>query len=208
MKPMFLILPLSFVTMFSLSSASFASVEIYQTGRAGDRLEKIESLKGFAQTDHTLKVNPENQFQTIVGFGGAFTEAGAHALSELSGEKRAEVLRDYFSPGGAHLSLTRTHIASCDFSLKNYTYAPVPGDVELKHFSIAPDYPFLLPMIQDALKVAGADFKIMASPWTCPPWMKTNNHWNGGELKKKYYSVFADYFVKYIEAYRQEGVEI
>ena len=63
-------------------------------------------------------------------------------------------------------------------------------------------------MIQDALKVAGADFKIMASPWTCPPWMKTNNHWNGGELKKEYYSVFADYFVKYIEAYRQEGVEI
>ena len=208
MKPLFLILPLSFVTMFSLSSASFASVEIYQTGRAGDRLEKIESLKGFAQTDHTLKVNPENRFQTIVGFGGAFTEAGAHALSELSGEKRAEVLRDYFSPEGAHLSLTRTHIASCDFSLKNYTYAPVPGDVELKHFSIAPDYPFLLPMIQDALKVAGADFKIMASPWTCPPWMKTNNHWNGGELKKEYYSVFADYFVKYIEAYRQEGVEI
>ena len=208
MKPLFLILPLSFVTMFSLSSASFASVEIYQTGRAGDRLEKIESLKGFAQTDHTLKVNPENRFQTIVGFGGAFTEAGAHALSELSGEKRAEGLRDYFSPGGAHLSLSRTHIASCDFSLKNYTYAPVPGDVELKHFSIAPDYPFLLPMIQDALKVAGADFKIMASPWTCPPWMKTNNHWNGGELKKEYYSVFADYFVKYIEAYRQEGVEI
>ena len=34
--------------------------------------------------------------------------------------------------------------------------------------------------------------------------MKTNNHWNGGELKKEYYSVFADYFVKYIQAYAKE----
>lgn len=208
MKSLFLILPLSIVTMFSTSSASTASVEIYQTARSGDRLASVEVLKGFSQTDHTLKVNPEERFQNIVGFGGSFTEAGAHALSELSGDKRAEVLRDYFAPEGAHLSLTRTHIASCDFSLKNYTYAPVPGDVELKHFSIEPDYLFLLPMIKDALKIEGADFKIMASPWTCPPWMKTNNHWNGGELKREYYSVFADYFVKYIEAYQKEGVDI
>ena len=170
MKSLLLTLPLSIVTLFSTSSASSASVEIYQTARSGDRLASLEVLNGFAQTDHTLKVNPEVRFQSIVGFGGAFTEAGAHALSELSGDKRAEVLRDYFAPEGAHLSLTRTHIASCDFSLKNYTYAPVPGDVALEHFSIEPDYPFLLPMIQDALKVAGADFKIMASPWTCPPW--------------------------------------
>ena len=208
MKSLLLTLPLSIVTLFSTSSASSASVEIYQTARSGDRLASVEVLNGFAQTDHTLKVNPEVRFQSIVGFGGAFTEAGAHALSELSGDKRAEVLRDYFAPEGAHLSLTRTHIASCDFSLKNYTYAPVPGDVALEHFSIEPDYPFLLPMIQDALKVAGADFKIMASPWTCPPWMKTNQHWNGGELKREYYSVFADYFVKYIQAYAKEGVDI
>ena len=191
-----------------LMSNAHASTEIYQTSRSGDRLANVAVLNSFAKTDLTISLNPEERFQSIVGFGGAFTESGAHALSELSGDKRAEVLRDYFAPKGAHLSLTRTHIASCDFSLKNYTYAPVPGDVELKHFSIQPDYPFLLPMIQDALKVEGADFKIMASPWTCPPWMKTNNHWNGGELKKEYYSVFADYFVKYIQAYEKEGVAI
>ena len=185
-----------------------ASTEIYQTSRSGDRLADVNALKGFVKTDVTISLNPEERYQSIVGFGGAFTEAGAHALSELSGDKRAQVLKDYFAPEGAHLSLTRTHIASCDFSLKNYTYAPVPGDVELKHFSIQPDYPFLLPMIQDALNIEGADFKIMASPWTCPPWMKTNKHWNGGELKKEYYPVFADYFVKYIQAYKKEGVEI
>ncbi|MAH27078.1 MAG: glycosyl hydrolase family 30 [Opitutae bacterium] len=185
-----------------------APIEVYQTGRQGDRLQPIEQLGRFAKTEHKLTIELEECYQTVVGFGGAFTEAGAHALSELSGEKRAQVLRDYFSPEGAHLTLTRTHIASCDFSLKNYTYAPVPGDVELNYFSIEPDQRFLLPMIKDSLAVEGADFKIMASPWTAPPWMKTNNHWNGGELKKEYYSVFADYFVKYIQAYAKEGVDI
>jgi glucosylceramidase len=197
-----------FALSFFIAGVLSASIEAYQTSREGDRLQSITPLRSYAKTEHTLSINPEKTYQTIIGFGSSFTEAGAHALSELSGDKRAEVLNSYFSPEGAHLSLTRTHIASCDFSLKNYTYAPVAGDVELKHFSIEPDYKWLLPMIQDALKVEGADFKIVASPWTCPPWMKTNNHWNGGELKKEYYSVFADYFIKYLEAYEKEGVSI
>ena len=198
------------VFIFNLLFSNFASssVEIYQTGRNGDRLKLVKTLSSFVKSDVSFYLNTEKEYQTILGFGGAFTEAGAHALSELSSSKRLQVLENYFSPKGAHLSLTRTHIASCDFSLKNYTYAPVPGDIELRYFSIEPDYKFLLPMIQDALKVEGSDFKIMASPWTCPPWMKTNNHWNGGKLKKEYYSVFADYFVKYINAYKEEGIEI
>ena len=110
-----------------LMSNAHASTEIYQTSRSGDRLADVNALKGFVKTDVTISLNPEERYQSIVGFGGAFTEAGAHALSELSGDKRAQVLKDYFAPEGAHLSLTRTHIASCDFSLKNYTYAPVPG---------------------------------------------------------------------------------
>ena len=197
-----------FIFNLVFTSIAYASVEIYQTGRNGDRLKAVETLSYFVKSDVSFYLDSTKEYQAILGFGGAFTEAGAHALSELSGSKRLQVLKDYFSPDGAHLSLTRTHIASCDFSLKNYTYAPVPGDVELSHFSIEPDYKFLLPMIQDALKVEGAKFRIMASPWTCPPWMKTNNHWNGGKLKKEYYSVFADYFVKYIKAYKEEGVDI
>jgi glucosylceramidase len=184
------------------------SIEAYQTSRDGDRLAVIRTLAADAKTEYTLNVQPKKTYQTIVGYGGAFTEAGAHALSELSEDKRNEVIADYFSPEGAHLSLTRTHIASCDFSVTNYTYAAVPGDIELKHFNIDPDYKYLLPMIKGALAVEGADFKIMASPWTCPPWMKDNNHWNGGKLKKEYYPVFADYFVKYIEAYNKEGIDI
>ena len=117
-------------------------------------------------------------------------------------------MKAYFSPEGAHLSLTRTHIASCDFSVRNYTYAPVPGDLELKHFSIEPDRTYLLPMIKAAQAVDGADFKILSSPWTSPPWMKDNNTWNGGALKPEFQSTFADYIVKYVQAYQKEGVPI
>ena len=191
-----------------LQSTLLASFQVFQTGRNGDRLKLIENFDDLSGADISFTLNSQNSYQSIIGFGGAFTEAGAHALSELSSAKRSEVLNNYFSPEGAFLSLTRTHMASCDFSLKNYTYAPVPGDINLNYFSIEPDYKFLLPMIKDSLKVEGSNFKIIASPWTCPPWMKDNNHWNGGKLKKQYYQSFADYFVKYIDAYNEEGVKI
>lgn len=183
-------------------------VSIYQTTRQGDRLNAIEPATGSHTADYTLAVDESQMFQTLVGIGGSFTESSAQVLSELSAAKREAVIRKYFAPSGAHYSLTRTHIASCDFSVSNYTYAPIPGDVELKHFSIEPDRKYLLGMIQDALKVPGADFNILASPWTSPPWMKTNNTWNGGELLKEHYKTFADYIVKYIENYRDEGIPI
>ena len=185
------------------------AVEIYQTTRDGDRLRRVLPSPGLAdQANRLLTLDASRRFQILEGIGGSFTESSAYVLSELSAGKRKELIEAYFSPAGAHYSLTRTHIASCDFSVRNYTYAPVPGDVELEHFSIEPDRTYLLPMIKAAQAVEGADFKILASPWTSPPWMKTNQTWNGGELKPEYYGTFADYIVKYIETYREEGVPI
>lgn len=184
------------------------SVSVYQTTRQGDRLKEIEALPYSSNTDYTLKLDPSTTYQTLVGIGGSFTESSAQVLSELSAKQRTSVLQKYFSPDGAHCSLTRTHIASCDFSVTNYTYAPVPGDTELEHFSIEPDRKYLLPMIHEAQKISGAEFKIIASPWTAPPWMKSNKTWNGGSLLEEHYQTFADYFVKYIHAYAAEGVAI
>jgi glucosylceramidase len=183
-------------------------LEIYQTTRQGDRLKQVEPVSTDAKPDYTLTVDAGQTFQTLIGIGGSFTESSAQVLSELSAAKRESVMRKYFAPSGAHYSLTRTHIASCDFSVTNYTYAPVPGDTALEHFSIEPDRKYLLGMIKDAQKIPDADFKILASPWTSPPWMKTNNTWNGGSLLKEHYSTFADYIVKYIEAYKAEGIDI
>jgi glucosylceramidase len=185
-------------------------MKIYQTTRGGDRLAQIGTTPAEDPTkvDLTLSLDPDRRYQEFLGVGGSVTESAAAVLYELSAERRAEVLEACFSPEGAHYSLTRTHIASCDFSVRNYTYAPVAGDVDLEHFSIEPDRTWLLPMIKAAQEVEGADFRIMASPWTAPPWMKDNQTWNGGKLLEKYYPVFADYLVRYIEAYKEEGIPI
>ena len=209
LKPFIIPMLLTISTIGQASEPSQETVRIYQTSREGDRLKQVEPrLQPGSQTSRQLVLDPSTTFQTLIGIGGSFTESGAYVLSELSRESRKKVLEAYFSPAGAHISLTRTHIASCDFSVRNYTYAPVPGDEKLEHFSIEPDRTYLLPMIQQAQSVAGSEFKILASPWTAPPWMKTNGTWNGGELKPEYYAAFAQYIIKYIEAYGKEGIPI
>jgi glucosylceramidase len=126
----------------------------------------------------------------------------------LSAENRDKIIEAYFGETGARYSLTRTHIASCDFSLTNYTYAPDDGDVELTNFSIDEDRDDLIPMIKDAMAVSKDGFNIVASPWTAPPWMKDNKAYVGGKLLPEYYESFALYFSKYIDAYKAEGIDI
>jgi len=126
----------------------------------------------------------------------------------MSAESRAKIIEAYFGETGARYSLTRTHMNSCDFSLGNYSYAPVPDDVNLEHFSIEEDLDDLIPMIRDAMSVSKDGFKLIASPWTAPPWMKDNNSWKGGRLLKEYYDSWANFFLKYLEAYKEEGIDI
>ena len=173
-------------------------------------MTEIETLS-FSPSESSLPritLKPEKRYQSIVGFGGSFTESSAYVLSGLSEEKRAQVIDAYFSPEGAWYTLTRTHMGSCDFSLSNYTYAPVAGDTGLSRFSIEEDLDDLIPMIRDAMSVKGADFKIVSSAWTAPPWMKNNNDWNGGSLLPEYYDTWALYFCRYIEEYRKEGISV
>ncbi len=194
---------------FSFSEASEAHVAIYQTTREGDRLAEVEGKsKSKEETAFRLEINPGRTYQEFLGIGGSFTESAAAVLYELSEKRRKEVLRACFGPEGARYSLTRTHIASCDFSMRNFTYAPVAEDLDLEHFSIEADRTWLLPMIREAQEVNGADFRILASPWTAPPWMKDNQTWNGGKLLPHHYPVFADYLVRYLKAYEDEGIPI
>lgn len=192
-------------------AGEFSRARIIQTSRGGDKLREVESLVFSSKRESNLpaiELIPDRRYQRITGFGGSFTESSAHVLNRLSGEKRNEVLEAYFSPEGAAYSLTRTHMASCDFSLSNYTYADVPGDVELTHFSIEEDRGDLIPLIRDAMSVKGAGFRIIASPWTAPPWMKDNNDWNGGSLLPRYYDTWALYFCRYIEEYGKAEIPI
>jgi len=182
-------------------------LEVYETSAAGHKMTLVSDLYE-GNTSTNLVLNPSKTFQTITGFGGSFTESSAHLLNKLSKVNRNKILEAYFGDEGARYSLTRTHISSCDFSLNNYTYAPVEGDMELKHFSIEEDKDDLIPMIKDAIAVSKEGFKIIASPWTAPPWMKDNKAYVGGKLLPEYNDAYALFFSKYLEAYKNEGIDI
>ena len=182
-------------------------IEVYETSASGNSLKKITE---FSKQDSVISIdlNPDEKFQTITGFGGSFTEASASLLNRLSKKNRNKVLEAYFSESGANYSLTRTHIASCDFSLSNYTYAKVENDMTLDNFTIDDDRDDLIPMILNAKSISKDGFNIIASPWTCPPWMKDNKNYVGGKLLPEYNDVFALYFSKYLDAYKKEGIDI
>lgn len=182
-------------------------VDIYETSAAGRKMTLVSDLYE-GNTSTNLVLNPSITFQTITGFGGSFTESSAYLLNKLSKENRNKILEAYFGDEGARYSLTRTHMSSCDFSLNNYTYAPVEEDMELKHFSIEEDKDDLIPMIKDAMAISKEGFKIIASPWTAPPWMKDNKAYVGGKLLPKYNDAYALFFAKYLEAYKNEGIDI
>lgn len=129
-------------------------------------------------------------------------------LNQLSEENRTTILDAYFGESGARYSLTRTHMNSSDFSLGNYSYAPVTGDVNLENFSIEEDMDDIIPMIKEAMEISQDGFKIISSPWTAPIWMKDNNAWKGGKLLPEYYDTWALFFSKYIDAYAAQGIDI
>lgn len=200
----FLILTLVFV---ACKTDSNMKVIIFQTSAAGDKLTKKTSFKT-GSAPISLKINPDQKFQTITGFGSSFTQASCYLLNKLSPANREKILKAYFSDEGANYSLTRTHINSCDFSTHQYAYNNVPGDTALNVFDLSEDKKGLIPIIKEAQKISKSGFKIISSPWTAPPWMKDNNKWVGGKLLPEYYSVWALYFTKYLKAYEAEGISI
>ena len=195
------------LSLNSCVSTKDLNVQVYETSQNGNSLKKITT---FSDDKNAIKINlnPEEKFQTITGFGGSFTESSAFLLIKLGKENRKNILDAYFSENGANYSLTRTHIASCDFSLSNYTYAKVENDMTLENFTIEDDKSDLIPMILQAKATSKKGFKIIASPWTSPPWMKDNKKYVGGKLLPEFNDTFALYFSKYLNAYKKEGIDI
>ena len=160
-------------------------------------------------SNNFIKIHKEKLKQTVLGFGGSFTESSASIYHDLSQTKKDEIIEAYFGETGNNYSIGRTHINSCDFSLENYAHCETPGDIDLKNFSISRNKKDLIPFIKDALRLTKNKFRIMASPWSPPSWMKTNGQMNeGGKLKEEYKSAWADYYCKFIEFYHGEEVPI
>lgn len=179
---------------------------------SGNRLSEQIPLVRSLEPLHlpSVWVSPQKPFQTLEGFGGAFTEAAAVTWQKLSENRQYEVLKDYFDPQQGHgYSLCRVHMNSCDFALGNYAHVETPGDTELDSFNIDRDRQALLPFIKAALKVAAHPIKMLVSPWSPPAWMKSNGQMNhGGHLLPEFREAWARCFVRFIEAYEAEGVPV
>jgi glucosylceramidase len=197
------------------SGHSKTHVEIYLTAKdTGQRLTKaseaelVDSLP-VTEKEEYIFVDPSKTFQTVLGIGGALTDAAAETFYKLPEDKQREFLTAYFDPqNGIGYTLGRTHINSCDFSSESYTYAK-DGDKQLGSFDIAHDLKYRIPFIKAALAKAGNHFTLFASPWSPPAWMKDNGDvLHGGKLKSEYYEPWARYYCKFIRAYEKEGVPI
>ena len=185
-------------------------VKVFKTVKGKSPLEESRKFSFSNKTEREealICVFPDVEYQKIGGFGGAFSEAASTTLDKLSSKNREKILKLYFDPEeGIGYNFGRVHINSCDFSLGNYTCVE-DGDETLHTFNIKRDEKSVIPMIKDAMKYN--DIEIFASPWSPPAYMKTNGQMNhGGKLKKEYESLWAEYFVKFIEAYREKGIDI
>ncbi len=168
-----------------------------------------ELFEGNIKSKCKITVEPKNSRQQILGFGGSFTEASSSIYKNLDQEKKEEITEAYFGKNGNKYSMARTHINSCDFSLSNYAHVEDEKDLGLHTFSLERNKESLIPMIKDALRKRKNKIKIMASPWSPPAWMKTTGHMNfGGKLKDEHRKTWADYYCKFIEHCKKEGVPI
>lgn len=161
------------------------------------------------ETQPCVFIDPTKTFQTIIGIGGALTDASAETFAQLPKDKQQEILQQYFDPkNGIGYTLARTNIHSCDFSSDSYTYVS-DNDAALKTFSVAHDKQYRIPFIKQAIAAAGGKLTLFASPWSPPEWMKTNNDMlHGGKLKPEFYQNWANYYIKFINAYKAEGIPI
>ncbi len=181
-------------------------MKLIVTEKNSDKRFHTETLKE-TNNKTTLKLDPSVKFQEMVGFGGAFTESAAYNLIRISKEKREEAIKAYFDKEeGLGYTIGRVSIHGCDFSINSYTYIE-EGDKELKTFDISRDKNWVIPLIKDAEKVAGEPIELLASPWSPPAFMKDNNSMiQGGKLLPEFYQSWANYYVRFIEEYRKEGL--
>lgn len=154
-------------------------------------------------------INPNKSFQTLLGIGGALTDASAETFAKLPKEKQQQLLTAYFNPQeGIGYTLGRTHINSCDFSSASYTYVK-DGDKELTSFDISHDKAYRIPLIKQSIEAAGGRLTLYVSPWSPPAWMKDNNNMlKGGKLLPEYKQSWANYYTKFIKAYEREGIPV
>ena len=162
--------------------------------------------RDLGDTENNLIVlYPEITYQSILGFGGAFTESAGYCFSKLPDKSQKQLLDDYFSENGNNYTLCRTHIGSCDFCLDTYSYSSTKT---LSDFNIDRDKKYIIPFIKRAQKIK-PDLTFISTPWSPPAFMKDNNRLkHGGKILDEYKDLWAEYLVKYFNSYKNEDINI
>jgi glucosylceramidase len=175
------------------------------------RFQSVDPLtwqrSGRHEPAETIELNPDRRFQEILGFGAAFTDASCYLFRQLSEDARGKLFHELFHPSEMGLSVCRTCIGASDYSTELFGYDEGEPDPELKRFSIDHDKAYVLPALREARKV-NLDLFLFSSPWSPPGWMKANKSMLGGCIRKRYFSSYAQHFVKFLQTYAAEGVTV
>ncbi|MFI2857676.1 carbohydrate-binding protein [Paenibacillus sp. JSM ZJ436] len=201
---------------FAVNTVSAAGEEVQVWLTTGDRSKLLSSESGLTFTpesapeQYTINVDESVTYQEMDGFGASMTDSSAWVLfKQLDEAHRAEVMENLFDPvQGIGLSYIRVPLGASDFALGHYTYNDLPqgeSDPNLERFSIDHDKEYIIPLLKQALQI-NPDLKFMGTPWSAPAWMKDNQSLFKGKLKEENYEVYAQYFVKSIQAYEAEGI--
>ena len=204
------------ITVLSPGAARAASgpaVSVWETTTNQSQLLAPQAGATFApgssSQSQVITVSPSTTYQTMTGFGASFTDSSAWLV--YNSPLRNQIMTKLFDPNqGIGLDFLRQPIGASDFSQSLFSYDDMPAgqtDPTLANFSIAHDQAYILPVLQQALSINPA-ITIMATPWSPPGWMKTSGSMIGGTLNSADYQVFANYLVKFIQAYDAAGVPI
>jgi glucosylceramidase len=160
----------------------------------------------------TIRIDANRLYQSTDGFGFALTGGSAELLMRMSPDARSALLKELFSTDGDGIGVSylRISIGSSDMNDHAFSYDDMPPgqtDPDLRNFSLGPDLTTVVPVLKEILAI-DPEIKILGSPWSPPPWMKSNDNSKGGSLKPEYYGVYARYFVKYIETMKAEGIAL
>jgi glucosylceramidase len=160
----------------------------------------------------TIDVDSAVRYQAVDGFGYSLTGGSAMLINKLSAAQRTSLLQELFGKGENSISVSylRISIGASDLDASVFSYNDLPAgqtDANLTKFSISPDEVDLIPLLKEIIAI-NPDIKIMGSPWSAPVWMKDNHNSVGGSLLPEFYSSYANYFVKYIQAMKSHGVTV
>ena len=161
------------------------------------------------QETELLNLHEEIQYQHIDGFGGALTDSAGTIYNRMNERQKKELLTSYFANQNMNYSMLRIPIDSCDFSVCHYEAVSDQTDRQMKSFQLKRPEETIFPMLDAIQKTYGKNIDIMLTPWSPPPFMKTNGERNhGGKLKEEYKQFWADYICHYIVEYRKRGYHV